>query len=262
MADDPLIRETTCDPRARKVLVTDAKTKLGRAMVEALVAAGADLVWAGYAAPWKPSPHLEALGGLKPVTLVPLDVTDESSVRELAGSIGGKVDILINTAEYHRPGSFASRPGVETARTEMEVNYFGLLRLAQSFAPALKARAAPMAPRAPSPGSTSCRSMRSRTTPRTALSRPRRLPPCRLRRRCAPICRQAAFASSTPFPGRSMMNGTQLVPPPKLSPAALASSRRRRARGAARGCLSGRGRQGFLARFLDNPKALERELAG
>ena len=105
MADDPVIREMTCDPRFRKVLVTDAKTKVGRAMVEALVAAGADLVWAGHAEPWKPSPHLKALGALAPVTLVPLDVTDESSVSELAGSIGGKVDILVNTAEYHRPRS-------------------------------------------------------------------------------------------------------------------------------------------------------------
>ena len=48
MADDRQLREMTCDPKFRKVLVTDAKTALGQTLVEAVVAAGADLVWAGY----------------------------------------------------------------------------------------------------------------------------------------------------------------------------------------------------------------------
>ena len=74
--------------------------------------------------------------------IVPLDVTDGRSVRELAGEIGAKVDILINTADCHRTFSIIARRGVETAQLEMDVNYFGLLRLAQEFAPALKARAA------------------------------------------------------------------------------------------------------------------------
>src|SRR5262249_58455518 len=45
-------------------------------------------------------------------------------------------------ADHHRTFSIASRRGVETAQLEMDVNYFGLLRLAQAFAPVLKARAA------------------------------------------------------------------------------------------------------------------------
>ena len=54
MADDPKLREMTCDPKFRKVLVTDGKTR-GRArrIVQALVEAGADLVWVGHAEPWK-----------------------------------------------------------------------------------------------------------------------------------------------------------------------------------------------------------------
>ena len=72
---------------------------------------------------------------------MPLDVTDERSVRDLAGAIGGKVDILVNTAEFHRTTAIADR-GTETARAEMEMNYLGLLRLAQAFGPAMRARAA------------------------------------------------------------------------------------------------------------------------
>jgi len=261
MAKDPLIRETTCAPRARKVLVTDAKTKLGRAMVEALVAAGADLVWAGHAAPWKPSPHLKALGALAPVTLVPLDVTDESSVRELAGSIGGKVDILINTAEYHRPGSITSRAGVETARAEMEVNYFGLLRLAQGFAPALKARAAdgPASATAwvnilsihalsndPAHGTFSA-------SKAAALS---------LAQALRADLQASGIRVINAFPGPIDDEWNARVPPPKLSPAALAASVVDALKRGLEDVYPGEVAKDFVARFLDNPKALERELAG
>ena len=43
MADDPMLREMTCDPKFRKVLVTDGKTAVGQALVQALVEAGADI---------------------------------------------------------------------------------------------------------------------------------------------------------------------------------------------------------------------------
>ena len=142
LSEDPNLRELTCDPRGRKILVTDGKTLVGQAIVQALVKAGADKIWIGEAEPWKKSAGLEGLRALAQAVVVPLDVTDGGAVQELAGEIGGKVDILINTAEHHRAFSIAGRRGVETAQLEMDVNYFGLLRLAQAFAPVLKARAA------------------------------------------------------------------------------------------------------------------------
>ena len=135
MADDRQLREMTCDPKFRKVLITDAKTPLGQALVEAVVAAGADLVWAGHAEPWKKPPGFERLASIPQVSLVPLDLTNSRAVKDLAGEIGGRVDILINTADHHRNFGIAARDGIETARAEMDMNYFGLLRLAQEFAP-------------------------------------------------------------------------------------------------------------------------------
>ena len=44
MADDRQLREMTCDPRFRKVLITDGKTKVGQALARAVSAAGADIV--------------------------------------------------------------------------------------------------------------------------------------------------------------------------------------------------------------------------
>ncbi|MBV9569279.1 MAG: SDR family NAD(P)-dependent oxidoreductase [Hyphomicrobiales bacterium] len=261
MADDPLIRETTCAPRARKVLVTDAKTKLGRTMIEALVAAGADLIWAGFAAPWKPSPHLEALSAFEPVTLVPLDVTDESSVRELAASIGGKVDILINTAEYHRPGTISSHPGVETARAEMETNYFGLLRLAQAFSPALKARAAD--------GVTSACAWVNILSAH-ALSNDPAHGTFSASKAAATSLAQALRADLQAsgvrvlnvFPGPIEEEWNALVPPPKLSPAGLAKAVVDALERGLEDVFPGEVAKDLIARFLENPKALERELAG
>src|SRR4029453_15994116 len=124
------------------VLVTDGKTAVGQAVVQALVKAGADIVWVGHAEPWKKLPGFDDIRKLKEVTLVPLDLTNGRSVSELAGEIGGKVDIVINNAELHRTYGIAARRGADVARAEMDINYFGLLRLAQEFGPALKGRAA------------------------------------------------------------------------------------------------------------------------
>ncbi|MFP3367155.1 SDR family oxidoreductase, partial [Pseudoalteromonas sp. SIMBA_148] len=76
------------------------------------------------------------------VQIVPLDVTDTASVAELAGEIGGKTDILVNNARFVRPGGIMDRGDTVFARDEMEVNYLGLMRLAQSFGPAMRGRGA------------------------------------------------------------------------------------------------------------------------
>ena len=138
MADDKMLREMTSDPKFRKILVTDGKTEVGQALVKALVKAGADIVWVGHAEPWKKLPGLDDITALTPVTLVPLDLTNGRSVSELAGEIGGKVDIVVNNAEVHRAFGIAARRGTDAAQAEMDINYFGLLRLAQEFGPALK----------------------------------------------------------------------------------------------------------------------------
>ena len=142
MADDAQLREMTCDPKFRKILITDGRTVLGQSLAKSLIAAGADRIWLGQAEPWKEPPGLAGVAALPQVTVVPLDVTDARSVAELAAEIGVKVDILINNAEHHRTHGIGSRPGTDVARTEMEVNYFGLLRLAQEFAPVMRARGA------------------------------------------------------------------------------------------------------------------------
>src|SRR5262245_21974569 len=143
MANDPMLREMRSDPRMRKVLVTDGMTPVGQALVREFAQAGAELIWVGHAEPWKRhGSGLAAIAALPQVTLVPLDLTDGRSVQALAGEIGVKVDIVVNNAEVHRAFSISARRGTDVAKLEMEVNYFGALRLAQAFGPALAGRSA------------------------------------------------------------------------------------------------------------------------
>lgn len=116
-------------------LVTGANRGIGKAYVEALLDAGASRI---YAASRRPgvldglSTHYE--GRVSPVTL---DVTDLQQVQETARKLGD-VDLLINNAGIAGFESLIAPKKTETARTEMETNYFGTLNMVQAFAPVLK----------------------------------------------------------------------------------------------------------------------------
>jgi NAD(P)-dependent dehydrogenase (short-subunit alcohol dehydrogenase family)/uncharacterized OB-fold protein len=142
MEDDRQLRTLTCNPKYRRALVTDGRTELGQRMARALADAGATRIFVGIAEEWRPYPGSDELAAIPGVEIMPLDVTDTISVNELAAEMGDKADILINTAEYVRPGATMERHGITLARDEMETNYFGLMRLIQAFGPGMKARGA------------------------------------------------------------------------------------------------------------------------
>jgi NAD(P)-dependent dehydrogenase (short-subunit alcohol dehydrogenase family)/uncharacterized OB-fold protein len=260
MADDLELREMTCDPKFRKVLVTDGKTAVGQALARSLIGAGADLVWVGYAEPWKKFPGFADLEALPQVTLVPLDLTDSRCVNQTAAEIGGKVDILINTAEVHRAHGIASRSGVEAARAEMDVNYFGLLRLAQEFGPVMRSRGADGQSSAtawvnllsiyaltnyPPHGTFSA-------SKAAALS----LAQC-LRAEMRP----SGIRVVNVFPGPIDDEWNQMLPPPKVTPDALAKSVVRALKEGIEDVYPGDVAQEWLARWRESPKTLERELS-
>lgn len=142
MEDDPQLRAMTSDPKHRRVLIADARSENAAAIARALKQAGAGQVFIGEAEAWRPNPMRAVLEDIPGVQILPLDVTDTRSVAELAGEIGGKVDILINNARFLRPGGALSRGDTVFAQQEMEVNYLGLMRLAQAFGPGMCARTA------------------------------------------------------------------------------------------------------------------------
>ncbi len=142
MGDDKQLRELTCDPKHRRVLITDGRTEVGQTLAKTLGQAGASTVFVGQAEDWRSFAGLKNLLDIPNVEIMPLDITDTISVQNCAAEIGGKVDILINNATHIRPGGVLSRRDVVSARDEMEVNYFGLMRLMQAFGPGLRARGA------------------------------------------------------------------------------------------------------------------------
>jgi NAD(P)-dependent dehydrogenase (short-subunit alcohol dehydrogenase family)/uncharacterized OB-fold protein len=142
MADDRQWREMTADPKFRRVLVTNGRSVIGQEAVAALKAAGAKTVFVGVAEPWRPFAGEEQLRGQEGVKVVTLDGADEKSAADLAADIGGKVDILVNTTEYVRPGGLLDRRGTSIARDEIDQAYLGFINLAQAFGPAMRMRGA------------------------------------------------------------------------------------------------------------------------
>jgi NAD(P)-dependent dehydrogenase (short-subunit alcohol dehydrogenase family) len=108
--------------------VTGANRGLGLAFAKALLAGGARKVYAAAR-----DPDSVALPGVTPIRL---DVTNGDDIAAAARACGD-VDLLINNAGIARGKSFLSPDSVEAARAEFETNFFGPLRVAQAFAPAL-----------------------------------------------------------------------------------------------------------------------------
>jgi len=260
MADDPMLREMASDPKYRKVLVTDGKSATGQAVAHAMVKAGADLVWVGHAEPWKKLPGLAELAALPQVALVPLDVTDERSVSTLAGQIGGKVDIVVNTAELHRGFGIAARRGTDVAKAEMEVNYLGLLRLAQCFGPALKGRAADGATHATAWVNLLSIYALANFPPHGTFSASKAAA-LSLAQCLRAEMRAAGIRVVNVFPGPIDDEWNQNLPPPKLAPAALASAIVKALKEGVEDIYPGDVAQEWLERWRHNPKVLEREIA-
>ena len=200
------------------------------------------------------------MSALPQVSLVPLDVTDARNVKQVGGEYGGRVDIFINTCEVHRTQSISSRYGTDVARAEMDVNYLGLLRLAQEFGPAMRGRGADGQSSAmawvnllsvfalsnfPAHGTFSA-------SKAAAFS----LAQC-LRAEMAP----AGIRVINIFPGPIDDEWNQLMPPPKIALRRLASEIVAALKDGIEDVYPGDVAQEWLARWKDNPKALERELA-
>jgi NAD(P)-dependent dehydrogenase (short-subunit alcohol dehydrogenase family)/uncharacterized OB-fold protein len=272
MTEDRQLLEMTCDPKGRKVLVTDGETAVGQALVRHLLAAGAEQVWVGHGKSWKKSPGCVEIAALPHVALLPLDLSDLKSVKHIAGEIGDQVDILINSAEVHRPYGIAARggsavrnggalhSGIGDALAEMDINYFGLLRLAQEIGPAMKSRGAgaPASPIAwvnllsiyalsnfPPHGTFSA-------SKAAALS----LSQC-LRAEMTP----SGVRVINVFPGPIDDEWSEALPPPKLTPDALAKAVVGALKDGVEDVYPGDVAQEWLLRWQENPKILERELS-
>lgn len=259
MEDDKTLRETSCSPKFRRALVTDGKSPLGQAVISALLDAGATTVFAGDPDTWKTSASFKALCSDPRIKVQELNVSDTDSVERASRSIGGKVDILINTAGYERQGGVLFSRDVNQARDALDVNCMGLMRLAQHFGPGMTGRAADGVNNAvawvnvlsiyahmnlPAYGMWSA-------SQAAALS-------------VAQCLRNEFMASGirvlNVFSGPMDHEWQQLTHPPLVSPRAIANALVRALNEGTEDVYIGDIAQEFLTRLHDNPKGLEREL--
>ena len=256
MHDDPAWRALTADPRGRRVLVTDGRTALGQAMARGMLAAGARAVFVGIAAPWLPfdGAGLRMAG----IETVALDVTDQDSVHRMVVSLGGRVEICVNTALHLRPAGVLAQDLGE-ARAAMEVNYLGALRLAQALGPAMRARAAD--------GDYPAVAWVNLISAH-ALAAPGAFGGAAAAQAAALALAQSLRPALRPLRVVNALIGPiddewhQALPPPKLAPAAIAAAVVRALCDGVEDLAIGDVAQDILARWADNPAILVRDVPG
>jgi NAD(P)-dependent dehydrogenase (short-subunit alcohol dehydrogenase family)/uncharacterized OB-fold protein len=257
--DDVQLRELTCDPKFRRVLITDGRNATGQALAKSMAAAGASIIFMGIADPWKPFPGQATLGDIPGVEIVPLDITDTQSVADVAGEIAHRVDILVNTSEHTRIGGIMHRHGMTIAREEMDIRYFGMLRLAQHFGPTMRARGAD--------GVNAAAAFVNLLSVHALMNWPQYGAFSAAEAACLSAA-QALRAELRPggvkvlnvFAGPLDTEWFQSVPPPKLAPAALAAATIDALRKGIEDAYVGDIAQDIRGRLDVQPKALEREL--
>ena len=111
------------------VLITGANRGIGLAFAREAVARGARRVYAAARDP--------AMVRLEGVVAVQLDVTDAAQVARVARECGD-VNLLVNNAGVATTGGFLQDASLESTRRQFETNFFGMLRMAQAFAPVLE----------------------------------------------------------------------------------------------------------------------------
>lgn len=124
------------DVNGKNVLVTGANRGIGKAIVNAALEHGAAKVYAAVRNVESAAPLVETYG--ERVVPLQLDLTKPESIAA-AAKTASDVQLVVNNAGVLRVVSPLSPEAIEALQFEMDVNVYGLLRMAQAFASVLKA---------------------------------------------------------------------------------------------------------------------------
>lgn len=118
-------------PAHRTALVTGASSGIGRAVAAVLVDRGYEVLGTSRNPQTVPEP-------LRGVTWLPLDLTDEDSIRDCAHA-AGEVDVLVNNAGESQSGPFEELPREALDRL-FALNVLGQVQLTQLLLPGMRER--------------------------------------------------------------------------------------------------------------------------
>ncbi len=124
------------DVQDQVVLITGANRGIGRAILESALQQGAKKVYAAVRQVDRVATLVQELGDR--VVPVHVDLQDPQSIQAIAAT-ATDVEVLINNAGVLRTTGPLSESAVESLQYEINTNVCGLIRIAQAFAPVLKA---------------------------------------------------------------------------------------------------------------------------
>ena len=230
----------------KRVLVTGANGGIGAALVDAFLAAGAAEVIAA---------ARQTLARRERVLPARVDITDIPAVMSLAARHGAEIDILVNNAGFNGNTGALEPASPEAARAEMEVNYFGTLNMLRAFGGAMRVRGNGV--------------IVNMLTMLSHVNLPMMGSYCASKAAVLSLT-QAARAELAPAGVRVVAILPSAVDTrmsagsaaPKLSPAEVAAATVRAVAEGVEDCYPGQAATEFYAAFRQDPKALEKRLAG
>jgi len=123
------------DVKPKVVLITGASSGIGQACARHLARRGYQV----FGTSRRPQPEAE-----EPFEMIPMDVTDEDSVRQGVATVlarAGRLDAVVNNAGFGFGGSVEDT-SIDEARELFETNFFGMLRVCRAVLPHMRERRA------------------------------------------------------------------------------------------------------------------------